>query len=156
MIVFDLQCVPGGHQFEVWFSNSDGYEDQRQRNLITCPVCAGTDVSKAAMAPNVAAKGNRSGGDSLKPVMSSPAEGPKTEELNAMLGKIAALQAASLKDSKWVGKDFEKQARAMDAGEKVQASIHGQATAEQAQSMIEDGIGVMPLLVPVIPPEQQN
>jgi hypothetical protein len=168
MIVFDLQCQSSGHRFEAWFSSSDGYEDQRRRKLLTCPICADTDISKAAMSPNVGAKGNRSTGRSaggaagravggnVQPVMSSPAEGPKVDELKTMIGKIAALQAASLKDSTWVGKDFEKQARAMDAGEKDQASIHGQATPEQARSMIDDGIGVMPLLVPVIPPEQQN
>jgi hypothetical protein len=66
------------------------------------------------------------------------------------------VQAEAIKTSTWVGKDFERQARAMDAGDVDQAQIHGQATPEQARAMMEDGIGVMPLLIPVIPPEERN
>ena len=44
----------------------------------------------------------------------------------------------------------------MDAGEIDQGLIHGQTTPEEAKSLIEDGIGVVPLPFPVVPPEKQN
>jgi hypothetical protein len=156
MIIFDLRCDPAEHVFEAWFSSTESYENQRNRGLIACPICASTNVTKALMAPNIGAKGNRGSGGSALPVISPPPEAEQAREIKAMLGKIAEMQASSLKDSTWVGKDFEKQARAMDAGTVDQASIHGQATPEQAKSMIEDGIAVMPLLVPVVPPEERN
>jgi hypothetical protein len=156
VIVFDLQCGGGQHLFEAWFSSSVGYEDQRKRGLVSCPICADTNVTKAIMAPNVGAKGNRGNIAASGAIVTNAADTAKGQELKAMLGKIAELQAASLKDSTWVGKDFEKQARAMDAGEVDQSSIHGQATPAQAKSMIEDGIALMPLLVPIVPPEERN
>jgi hypothetical protein len=156
VIVFDLQCGAGQHLFEAWFSSSTGYEDQRKRGLVSCPICADTNVTKAVMAPNVGAKGNKRASAASTDLTTKVADAAKTDELQTMLGKIASLQAVSLKDSTWVGKDFEKQARAMDAGEVDQSSIHGQATPAQAKSMIEDGIALMPLLVPIVPPEERN
>ena len=44
----------------------------------------------------------------------------------------------------------------MEAGDVDHAPIHGQATPDQAREMMEDGISVMPLLIPVVPPEEQN
>jgi hypothetical protein len=162
MIIFDLLCEPSSHVFEAWFSNSESFEDQRARGLISCPICASTSITKALMAPNISAKGNRAASkqrtssDGTLPVATHRLGDRQASEMQAMLGKIAEIQAEGLKDSTWVGKDFEKQARAMDAGTIDQASIHGQASPEQAKSMIDDGIAVMPLLVPVVPPEERN
>jgi hypothetical protein len=69
---------------------------------------------------------------------------------------VTRMQADTIKESTWVGRDFERQARAMASGEIDHNIIHGQATPNQAQEMIEDGIGVMPLLVPIVPPEERN
>jgi hypothetical protein len=162
MIIFDLQCDPAEHVFEAWFSNSESFEDQRGRGLISCPICASTSITKALMAPNISAKGNRAASkektssDETLPVATHRLGDGRASEMQAMLGKIAEIQAEGLKDSTWVGKDFEKQARAMDAGTIDQASIHGQVSPEQAKSMIDDGIAVMPLLVPIVPPEERN
>jgi hypothetical protein len=156
VIVFDLQCSAGNHRFEAWFSSSSGYEDQRKRGLIACPICADSDVTKAVMAPNVGAKGNRAGANSSTALVATAPETDQAAELKSMLAKVAELQAASLKDSTWVGKNFESQARAMDAGTAEQAPIHGQATPEQAKAMMEDGIAVMPLIIPFVPPDERN
>ena len=45
MIVFDLKC-PQGHKFEGWFDDGRAYEDQKDRGLISCPVCNDADISK--------------------------------------------------------------------------------------------------------------
>ena len=154
MILFDLKCAADGHVFEAWFANSKAYDDQSRLALLMCPLCGGSDVGKALMAPNVAAKGNQRASNSSNQIMATTAE--PVEALKAMMVKIAAEQAKAIKDSTWVGRDFERQARAMDAGEIDQTGIHGQATPDQARAMMEDGLAVMPLLVPVIPPEEQN
>ena len=44
----------------------------------------------------------------------------------------------------------------MHYGERDHEPIHGQATADEARDLIEEGIAVAPLLVPVIPPDQAN
>ena len=144
MIIFDLKCGSGSHVFEAWFSDSAAFEDQKARNLLLCPICGDSDVGKAPMAPNVGAKGNR---QALVPVAKEP-------DGKAMLAALAKAQAVALENSTWVGGQFDSKARAMDAGEIPQASIHGQVTRSEARELIEDGIGVMPLLVPVVPPDQ--
>lgn len=153
MIVFDLKCGDG-HVFEAWFANSEAFIDQQQRGLLACPICNSTHVEKAVMAPNVAPKGNqRSNAPSVPAVIENPASPPEVKEV---LSKLAAMQAALLEKSEWVGRDFASKARAMDAGEIDQTLIHGQTTPEEARELLDEGIAVTPLLFPVVPPEKQN
>ena len=42
MIVYDLSCA-NGHTFEGWFEDLKAFQDQRQDELIACPVC--NDIS---------------------------------------------------------------------------------------------------------------
>lgn len=146
MIVFDLKCG-GGHVFEAWFGSSADYESQRERALIACPMCDDSAIDKAVMAPNVAAKGNRRG--DVASVMGKP--DPK-----ALMAALAEAQAKMLEGSKWVGVAFADKARAMHLGEEAHAPIHGQASAEEAKALIEEGVAVAPLPLPIVPPEQRN
>lgn len=136
MIVFDLQCAHS-HRFEAWFASSAAYESQRADGLVACPYCASVCVEKAVMAPRIAPKGGEGG-------------------IAEMLPRLAALQAEMLKGSTWVGDKFATQARAMADGEAEKATIHGTATRAETKALHEDGIGVMPLVSPVVPPEQVN
>lgn len=145
MIVFDLKCS-GDHVFEVWFKSSGAYEEQRVQGLIACPYCGDSTVTKAVMAPAVAAKGNQSA--EKPPVM--------PEAFKAALAAIAEIQAKQLETSQWVGKAFTEKARAMHLGDAPEVAIHGQATLEEAKALVEEGVPVAPLLVPVVPPEARN
>jgi len=144
MIVFDLKCG-AGHVFEAWFGSSGDYEDQRARGLLACPLCGDAEVAKAAMAPNVPAKGNRK--DDAPP---SPAA------VKAALAAMAEAQKKALDGSTWVGQAFAGKARAMHEGEIDHAPIHGQASAEEARALVEDGVPVAPLPFPVTPPNARN
>ena len=157
MIVFDLQCATETHVFEAWFGSTAAFEAQVARNLIACPMCGDTRVSKALMAPNIGAKGN------TLPAASPPASSvaiakpvPSAPEAKAMLAALAKAQAAMLEKSTWVGRQFANQARAMDAGETDHASIYGEVTPTEARALVDDGIGVMPLPLPVTPPKLIN
>ncbi|QIG81014.1 DUF1178 family protein [Stakelama tenebrarum] len=168
MIVFDLRCGQG-HVFEAWFGSSAAYEEQRAGGLLACPMCGDGDVGKALMAPNVATKGNRKS-DAAAPQQEvasprpaeTPAvppaldEAPSPKVVKAALQTLAQMQARALENSQWVGRSFASRARAMHDGEEDHAPIHGQATAEEAREMIEDGLAVAPLPFPVVPPEARN
>jgi hypothetical protein len=154
MIVFDLRCA-GGHVFEAWFGSSGAYEEQRASAMIACPICGLADVTKAVMAPNVAAKGNRAAAPSPGPVP-KPAETPPPEAIKAALVALAEAQAKMLKGSQFVGLAFADRARAMHHGEEDHAPIHGHATADEAIELIEDGVGIAPLVFPVVPPGARN
>ncbi len=146
MIVFDLRCGDG-HVFESWFASSSAYETQRERALVSCPVCGNSSVSKAVMAPNVAAKGNRSTG---------PARDIDPTIDKAAITALAAIQAAMLENSEWVGRGFPDRARAMHLGEEVAAPIHGETSIAEARELIEEGVPIAPLPLPVIAPNARN
>ncbi|ATY30693.1 DUF1178 family protein [Sphingomonas psychrotolerans] len=150
MIVFDLKCG-GGHVFEAWFGSSAAWEAQRASGLVGCPICGSGDVAKAVMAPNVGAKGNQ-----RAPAPAPSADAPPPEVIKAAMEMIASAQAKMLETSRWVGAAFVDKARAMHLGEEPTAQIHGQATPEQAQELVDEGVPVAPLLVPVVPPERRN
>lgn len=152
MIVFDLRCG-GGHVFEAWFGSSAAYEAQREGGLVQCPVCGDAEIAKAVMAPNVGAKGNQGVGAA---VAAGGGDAPPPEAVKTAMAMLAAAQAKMLESSQWVGTAFADQARAMHLGETAQAPIHGQATREQAEALVEEGVPVAPLLVPVVPPDQRN
>ena len=133
MIVFDLQCHDGGETFEAWFRSGAEFEEQREAGLVQCPVCASANVGKAPMAPRVPRKGS-----------------------DQPLARLASMQAELLKRSRWVGDAFTDTARAMHSGEIETEQVHGSATLEQAKSLIDDGVAVAPLPLPVTPPNQVN
>ncbi len=153
MIVFDLKCAAHQHVFEAWFGSSLAYEDQCERQLLACPICGDTAITKAVMAPRVAAKGNTRAPNAI--ALAKPSS-PTAADAKALLAALAQSQAAMLAKSTWVGRTFDATARAMDAGEVDPASIYGEVTAAEAKALIEDGIAVMPLPLPITPPEQIN
>jgi hypothetical protein len=136
MIVFDLQCGGDGHVFEAWFRSGADFEEQAAKGLVQCPLCGTPKVAKAPMAPSVRRKGNV--------VSKSPVE------------MLAKLQTEMLRNSEWVGDRFADEARAMHLGETEPRAVHGQATAEQASSLVEDGVPIAPLPLPLVPPGQVN
>lgn len=184
MISFDLKCR-ADHVFEIWFRSSADYQDQSARGLIACPVCGDNQTTKAVMAPFVGAKGNRAvaqnthvppvpalGARSSSPSAGLPAVPMMTtladqlaaaspEAIRPLISAMAQAQATALAQSTWVGRNFATEARALHAavesGEiETPPAIHGQATPAQAEALLDDGIAIMPLIVPVVPPEMQN
>ena len=135
MIVFDLRCRQSGDQFEAWFRSSADFDRQLECGLVLCPFCESSDVAKAPMAPMV-------------PRRSAPAA--------EMVAQLAELQAELLRDSCWVGDRFTDTARSMHLGEIDSSPVHGEATAEQARSLADEGVPIAPLPLPVVPPKQVN
>ena len=145
MIVFDLKCQKAGHVFEGWFGSSEDYEDQRQRGLVTCPLCGDGRIEKAVMAPRVSTKGNQSG-----------ALPPDPEAMKAMLAAMAAAQKEMLGKSAYVGDRFADEARAIHLGDAAARSIYGRATRAETESLLDEGIEVSPLPFPVVEPGEEN
>jgi hypothetical protein len=155
MISFDLKCA-GGHVFEIWFRSSSDYEGQREAGHIACPMCGETQVGKAVMAPAVAAKGSQRRQPPSENYMTGEAGEGQSDRIRALMTALAQAQAEALKDSQWVGDKFAEKARAIHYGEAEDAIIHGTADAKEARAMLEEGIGVAPLLVPIAPPDRTN
>lgn len=155
MIVYDLSCDQG-HRFEGWFGSSEDFAAQAAEGFVCCPQCGSVDVGKAPMAPAVPRKSNRSAATPDKAPKHAMATGAMPPEVAKALENLAKAQANALKRSKWVGDKFAAQSRAMHYGEREAETIHGQATLEEANALVEEGIAVSPLPFPVAPPDEIN
>lgn len=150
MKVLDLACSQH-HLFEGWFASEDDFVNQCQRGLVQCPVCADPTVVKKLSAPRL----NLSGAREPQPSTPTPASAP-SPTTSARMGEVETALAAAwmavarhvMANTTDVGGQFAEEARKMHYGEAEVRSIRGQATLEQAQELVEEGIEVMPLLLP--------
>ena len=164
MKVLDLQCSQG-HSFEGWFGSQGDYDAQRARGMVTCPACNDSDIVKKLSAPRL----NLGHASAANPVSASPeAQGdaawqnsagappPATPSLTSSdVRSVQQLQAVMLQmvrqvmaQTEDVGPQFAEEARKMHYGEKQERSIRGQATREETEALIEEGIDVVPLPLP--------
>lgn len=171
MIVFDLKCYDRGHVFEGWFASSTEYERQRAGGMIVCPICGDTQVRKAVMSPAVGPKSNQGVRTSNVPqapaaaetrrkdhgvALSNSSSGEEMEKMRTLITALADVQAKILAKSEWVGRDFADRARAMHYGEETHKQIHGEVASEEARALLEEGVEIAPLPLPIVPPEIQN
>lgn len=153
MIKYDLRCEQG-HAFESWFQSSSAYDSQRKRKLIACPSCGSSKIDKAIMAPRLAGTKKRSRVEAPSETTSVEAPTPSlvmTQELE-LRAKLKELRDHVVKNADNVGERFPNEARKMHYGDIEHRPIYGEASADEAKSLIEEGIEVMPL--PVLPEDR--
>jgi hypothetical protein len=155
MIRYNLRCEHG-HAFESWFQSSSAYESQEKRKLVSCPACGSARVERAIMAPQIVSK---KGGDAAPPApaasteVTAPASTPlmmaQERELRA---KLKELRDHIVKNADNVGERFPNEARKMHYGDIEHRPIYGEASPEEARSLIDEGVEVSPL--PVLPEDR--
>ena len=129
MIRYTLKCSQG-HVFESWFADAEGYETLKAHGHVSCAVCGDGDVEKSLMAPAVAPS-------AAPPALKGPAT-PQELELRKFKEHLEA-------NSDYVGRNFAKEARAIHDGDGPDRAIHGEASFDEAKSLLEDGVPVAPL-----------
>ena len=162
MIRYALRCERD-HTFESWFQNSAAYEQQVKRKLVSCPVCESVKVEKAIMAPRIVGKKSRECAAESETAPATPAPAPaapaaseatplvmaQERELRA---KLKELRDHIVKNADNVGERFPNEARKMHYGEIEHRPLYGEATPEEAKSLIDEGVEVSPL--PVLPEDR--
>ncbi len=140
MISYKLGCERG-HEFESWFANIAAFDRQVQSALIECPECGSRKIEKLPMAPAVV--GTR------KEQRQADATVKRTE----FTQKLRAFRREVMENSEDVGPRFAEEARRIHDDEAPGRNIHGEATADEARALVEDGIqfGILPKL-----PEDNN
>jgi hypothetical protein len=144
MIVFDLLCG-AGHRFEGWFGSSAEFARQRDRSLLSCPSCGSDKVERvpSATRANLGASAPK-----------APAQPQKTPDME---GKdpfaIAQMLYSRMLDelftkSEDVGRAFPAEARKIFYDEAPARAIRGQATNEEHDELVDEGIPVARLPVP--------
>ena len=163
MIRYSLRCERG-HAFESWFQSSSVYESQEKRKLVNCPACGSTKVERAIMAPQIVSRKGRDrtapdavpapasvpvAGTEVAPTGSTPLLMAQERELRA---KIKELRDHIVKNADNVGERFPNEARKMHYGDIEHRPIYGEASPEEARSLIDEGVEVSPL--PVLPDDR--
>ena len=161
MIRYTLRCECG-HAFESWFQSSSAYDSQIKRKLVTCPACGSVKVDKAIMAPQIVSKKGR---ESAVPAPVEPAEvtpppAPTQPSSTPLLmaqerelrAKLKELRDHIVKNADNVGERFPSEARKMHYGDIEHRPIYGEASPDEARSLIEEGVEVTPL--PVLPDDR--
>ncbi len=151
MKVFDLQCT-SQHVFEGWFGSEADFSDQLVRQLIQCPVCGDDRIDKRLSAPrlNLSRSADPHGGPGEAAVPARPAStevvlaSPQAEATQAVL----RLAKAMLEQTQDVGPRFAEEARRIHYGESQARPIRGQATPEQTRELLDEGVPVMPFMLP--------
>lgn len=160
MIRYALRC-DRNHEFESWFQSSAAYDSQVKRKLVTCPICGSAKVGKAIMAPRIVGKKGRGrAAPPPEPVAAAAAPdaappGPTSllmAQERELRAKLKELRDHIVKNADNVGERFANEARAMHYGDKEHRPIYGEASPEEAKSLIEEGIEVSPL--PALPEDR--
>ncbi len=142
MKVLNLQCAHG-HAFEGWFASHDDFESQRERGLVSCPVCNDAQVVKMPSAPRLNLGQAAEAAAAVSPVQDVAQVTP--QHLQAAWMKMVRHVMANTED---VGPQFAEEARKIHYGESSQRNIRGQASREETEALLDEGIEVLPLPLP--------
>jgi hypothetical protein len=170
MKVLDLKCAHQ-HVFEGWFASEDDFQSQLARGLVECPLCADVNISKQLSAPRLnlgaappktlpspaspsaAAAGGQGASTSteLVPALAAPTDGSPQDRqaLQDMQGDWLKMVRQVMANTEDVGSHFAEVARQMHYGEADERSIRGQTSREEAVALLEEGISVLPLPMPM-------
>jgi hypothetical protein len=159
MIRYALRCERD-HTFESWFQDSAAFDTQVKRKLVDCPVCGSVKIEKAIMAPQIVSKKRREAtvpAQAPAPAPTQPApEAASTPLMMAqerdLRAKLKELRDHIVKNADNVGERFPNEARKMHYGEIEHRPIYGEASPDEARSLIDEGVEVSPL--PVLPDDR--
>lgn len=145
MKVLDLKCTHQ-HVFEGWFASEDDFQSQLERGLLTCPVCGDASIAKQLSAPRL-----NLGAVAPVPAASASAPGQAVEAAMAP-AQMQALWLKAMREvvarTEDVGEQFADVARQIHHGQAPERGIRGRTSAQEAAALLEEGIAVMPLMLP--------
>jgi hypothetical protein len=137
MILYQLRCGKE-HEFEAWFKDGQTCDRQLTRKSVECPVCGTKKVAKALMAPRI--------GAAEKPQAAVPATPQQQQGMsvmaNAMRQHLQEIRSKIEENCDYVGEKFADEARKIHYGETESRGIYGEATDNQHQELVEEGIEV--------------
>ena len=139
MIRYTLSCS-NDHRFESWFAGAEAYDTLHAAGQVACPVCGATQVEKSLMAPRVTT------GKAAQARLSEPG--------SDMEKAMQKMRRQVEENSEYVGLSFAREARAIHEGDAPERSIYGEARADEARKLLEDGVPVAPL--PFMPKAKTN
>ncbi|MEM7471979.1 MAG: DUF1178 family protein [Pseudomonadota bacterium] len=145
MIRYALTCA-NSHQFESWFQSADAFDTLRAADMVNCAICGDSNVRKSIMAPRI--------GKATETNTEMRTERPLSEPASSAEQAVKELRDKVEANSEDVGTNFADEARKIHNGEAPERAIYGEAKPQDAKSLIEDGVPVLPL--PFMPTRKTN
>jgi hypothetical protein len=142
MILYQLRCGKE-HEFEAWFKDGQTCERQLVRKSIECPVCGNRKVAKALMAPRIGASEKKK-----KQPLNLPAKPPADSQqpmsvmATAMRQHLQEIRTKIEANCDYVGEKFPEEARKIHYGETEARGIYGEASEQEHQELVEEGVEV--------------
>ena len=133
MKVYNL-CCAHAHSFEGWFSSEMDFLAQSARQLIACPFCADTAVERRPSAPRL----NLSG-----------AQAPTQDVSRNIQAALLQMVRKVIDNTEDVGSSFAEEARRIHYQEAPERGIRGVASEDQRAALVDEGINVLALPMPV-------
>jgi hypothetical protein len=160
MIRYSLIC-DSAHEFDSWFADSAAFDEQSRRGFVACPFCDSAHVTKAIMSPRIVRTDRAV--PALRPPEGAVAEAPKPAEEKrpvvlldekhaALRNMMRELHAKIMETTVDVGSRFPEEARRIHDSDAPEQPIRGQATADEAKALLDEGIGILP--IPSLPDER--
>ena len=142
MIVFDLRCS-GGHRFEGWFNSAGDFAAQKKHRILECPTCGSAKVDRVPSATKLNL------GAQEKP--KAPEKTPEMEGKDPFA--VAQMLYSKMLDelltkTEDVGTQFPEKAREIFYEREAARPIRGQATKEEHDDLVAEGIPVHRFPVP--------
>ncbi len=128
MIKYTIRCADG-HDFEGWFKDSASFDEQAEAGAIECPHCGNAHVAKAPMAPNI--------------TKARPAANPEVrarEVAEKILDAVKNVREHVEANCDYVGEEFAVEAKRIHKGEAEERGIYGEASAEEAEDLTDEGV----------------
>lgn len=154
MIKYRLRCS-AHHEFESWFRDSATYEALEAAGQVSCPECGDGAIRRAIMAPALRRtdRGRVAEPEMLPPESSPPPAQPPaaaqamaaTPRERMVIEALRRLRQEVVAKFDHVGPAFAEEARKIHRGEAEERGIYGEASRDEVEQLLDEGIEIAPL-----------
>ena len=133
MIIYDLKCEKN-HIFEGWFNDRTAFEEQKEKKLVSCPVCGSSNIEIVPSSITVMGK--------------------ETGRLDKNYKNLSSAKALRMfneyidKTFEDVGNSFAEVALKIHAGEEDSRNIRGTVTKNEEDTLREEGVPFVKIPIP--------
>lgn len=131
MIKIDFECI-NRHKFEGCFKDYEAFKKQHDDKYIQCPLCSSSEVKRIFTGCSIHAR--------------KSSESQTERKIPGFLEKLDEFNRFVKSNFENVGDTFADKARAIHYGIEEERNIYGRTTLAEAKELIDEGIGVLPVI----------
>ena len=146
MIKYSLKCSEDNcnkkEPFDGWFQNSSSFEKQIKAGYISCPYCGSLNIKKNLMSPTVKSIKEKKSKINSKNFKYNEILKNTNKQIDMMV-VLRNLKKEIQKNAEFVGKNFAKEAKAIQEGKSKKRAIYGEANSKDLEELKSKNIDVI-------------